>query len=110
MMVSTFWVSATPSAAVGSSISTSFEAQWVARAIATPWRWPPERSRMVDVAEGMRTSMAADQFLAFADHAAAVEPAEWTGRRLATEEEVHVDRLALCQCQVLEDDLDAARL
>ena len=64
MIVSTFAVSATPSAAVGSSISTSFAAQWVARAIATPWRWPPERSRIVDVADGMRTSSAAHQLLA----------------------------------------------
>ncbi len=65
---------------------------------------------MVDVAEGMRTSMAADQLLALADHAPAVEAPEWTGHRLAAEEEVHVDRLALGQRQILEDDLDAARL
>ncbi len=34
-------ISATPSAAVGSSSSTSLRAQWVARAMAMPWRCPP---------------------------------------------------------------------
>src|SRR6266516_4296721 len=41
---STCPVSRTPSAAVGSSMMTSLLAKAAARATATPWRWPPERS------------------------------------------------------------------
>src|SRR2546423_11888313 len=40
---STWRVSLTPSAAVGSSMITSRRAQVAARATATPWRWPPGR-------------------------------------------------------------------
>ena len=39
---STICVWATPSAAVGSSMITSFASQSTAFAIATDWRWPPE--------------------------------------------------------------------
>ena len=39
---STIFVWATPSAAVGSSMMTSFEFHSTALAIATDWRWPPE--------------------------------------------------------------------
>ena len=54
---STLAVSATPSAAVGSSSRISFLAQWVARAIATPCRCPPERSRIVAWAEGIQAAI-----------------------------------------------------
>ena len=44
---------ATPSAAVGSSMIISLDAQTMARAIATLWRWPPE-SESTGVPEMLR--------------------------------------------------------
>ena len=42
MRSSTLRVWTTPSAAVGSSMKTTFEAQVTARETAMPWRWPPD--------------------------------------------------------------------
>ena len=43
MSSSTWFDSRTPSAAVGSSSTTTFDPNAAARATATAWRWPPER-------------------------------------------------------------------
>src|SRR5207245_2400860 len=44
MMASTFSVSRTERALVGSSSSRMSRLKWTARAIATAWAWPPARS------------------------------------------------------------------
>ena len=53
---STLAVSATPRAAVGSSIRITSLPQLTARAMATPWRWPPDKPTTGTRTLGMRTS------------------------------------------------------
>src|SRR5262249_10282144 len=57
MMFSTWAVSWTPSAAVGSSMMMSFEAKVAVRAIATHWRCPPDMLRMVFDRLGILTAV-----------------------------------------------------
>ena len=105
---STWAVCATPRAAVGSSRTTTLEFQSTALAIATVWRWPPDR---------LDTRWRTD-FTVRTDSDASVSRAACSmllsSRNrpcapLAAEEHVLHDVEVVAQREVLVDDLDAER-
>ena len=103
---STWRVCATPSAAVGSSSTTTLLSHSTALAMATVWRWPPERlatfwRTLVTVRTCSVSSVSAGEDL----HLHLVQ-AELVGA-LAAEEHVLDDVEVVAQREVLVHDLDA---
>ena len=108
MSAPTLRVSSGPSAAVGSSMIRTRALKWIARAIATAWRWPPDRLATRFDSDGsrsfMRPSVAARRL-----HRLLVHEAEPAGD-LASEEEIGDGVEVLREREVLIDRLDAERL
>ena len=106
----------TPSAAVGSSMKTTFEAQVTARETAMPWRWPPDI--VATGADGVlqRDAEVLERVAALGAHRLLVdeaEPAEQAGaHHLAAEEHVGAGVELGREREVLVDGLDpqAARV
>ena len=105
---SVFLVSVTESPIVGSSRMTSSASKWRARAIATPWRSPPD----IDADERLRRDRLRGeaqelehQLLGLGPHAAHVEQAE-PSRPLAAHEDVPPERLLVGERALLVDGLD----
>src|ERR1700738_1960730 len=104
----TWRLSATPSAAVGSSMMTMRAFQRSARAIATAWRWPPESSstgRGGSAVSVLRRGGGA-QGARFRPHAALVEDAQarrQAARQLGADEDVLPDRQARGEGEILVD-------
>ena len=101
-------VCATPRAAVGSSSMTTLEFQSTALAMATVWRWPPDRLATrcrtdftVRTDRDCRVSSAELLHAALVEHDAAAA--------LPAEEHVLDDVEVVAQREVLVDDLDAER-
>ena len=105
---STWRVCATPSAAVGSSSSTTLEFQSTALAIATVWRWPPESDATgIRTEVTVRTDSDARVRAGGLLHVGLVEQPGLAA--LAAEEHVLDDVEVVGQREVLVDDLDAER-
>ena len=102
--------SGTPSAAVGSSMMTRRAFQYMARPMATAWRWPPEKAATGASRRMTWKSSCAIVSLRRLRHRLAVDDrqeAEQLLHRLAAEEDVGADRQIVGQRQVLVDRLDA---
>ena len=103
---STWRVWATPSAAVGSSRKTTLLFHSTALAMATVWRWPPERlATSWRTEETVRTERPAQRLAGLALHLAVGEDAEPAD--LASQEHVLGDVEVVGQREVLVDELDA---
>ena len=105
-------VCSTPSAAKGSSSSTSLPPQWTKRLSSIAWRWPPERCSTLVRSEGMRVPPAASALRGLRLHLALAQDrdAEDAARQLAAHEEIGDDVDIGAERQVLVDRLDAGRL
>ena len=113
MRSSTWRVCATPSAAVGSSSSTTLGSPSIARAMAMVCRWPPESDATCVRTLGMLTDEPLEQLLDLLLHADLVEPADELAhpRRalLAPEEQVVDDVEVVAEREVLVHGGDAER-
>ena len=108
---STWRVSLTPSAAVGSSMITTRRAQVAARATATPWRCPPERFSTGWAIERMPIWSSAKWRVASRRMAPLLSmrstlPERATPAQLAAEEDVRRDVERRGDGEVLVDGLD----
>ena len=111
MSSATFACCSTPSAAVGSSISTTREPQATARPTATAWRWPPDSRPTRAATDGIGSSCGRGPRRSRGHHRLAVEPAQPAQRTgddlLAAQEHVGPDAQVRRERKVLIHGLDA---
>ena len=105
--LSTCSVWATPSAAVGSSRMTSLEFHSTARAIATVWRWPPDRLATCWRTDCDGAHREAGERLGGPSAPSSSSSSTTAAAEFATEEEVVHDVEVVAEREVLVDDLDA---
>ena len=91
---------------MGSSMISTRALKWIARAIATACRWPPESELTSACSEGSRSFMRASVALRRVLHRLVLEEAEPAGD-LAPQEQVGGGVQIVGQRQVLVDRLDA---